>query len=465
MLLQNVGFWCIMSTEDWLMEHVLDFIKKNNLIESGEIIGVACSGGRDSMALLHFLNTVKAELDCQIIAINVDHSIREHSAADSQFVLDYCKEMGIRAYKFKVEALKVAKDEKMTVEQAARDARYKTFDSLIQKGLVDKIATAHHLNDQAETILLNLLRGCGLSGAKGMDAVRDRVYIRPFLDIDRADIMSYIDENSIPFVEDETNQDNTYSRNYIRNVIMPTIRKRFKSIDRNLINFANICAEDEEFIQNQVEMGGVVRNKDITKIPLTYFNYQPSIVNRILMRCLQTYSLQDIEKRHINMIKSFAIESENGASIDLPFDLRVHKEYDYLTIAPKKAKVEVGGYPFQKGKTYIEGFGTIRIVSSKVFNENKPHSHTVDASKVPAGAIWRYKQQGDTFAPFGGGGTKSLKEYFIDKKIPARIRERIPVLALGNQILIVADIEIADSLKVDNDSTQLFKIHYEKDLF
>ena len=94
------------------MEQVLDFIKKNNLIENGEIIGVACSGGRDSMALLHFLNSVKAEFDCQVIAINIDHSIREHSAADSQFVLDYCKDMGIKAYKFKVEALKVAKDEK-----------------------------------------------------------------------------------------------------------------------------------------------------------------------------------------------------------------------------------------------------------------------------------------------------------------------------------------------------------------
>jgi len=447
------------------MEQVLDFIKKHKLIETGEIIGVACSGGRDSMALLHFLNSIKSEFDAQIIAINVDHSIREHSALDSQFVLDYCKEAGIKAYKFKVEALKVAKDEKMTLEQAARDARYKTFDSLVQKGLVDKIATAHHLNDQAETILLNLLRGCGLSGAKGMEPLRDKVYIKPFLETDRGEIMSYIDEYDIPYVEDETNQDNAYSRNYIRNVIMPTIRKKFKSVDRNLINFANICAEDEEFIQNKVEMGGVVRDKDITKIPLTYLNFEPSVVNRIIMKCLQFYSLQDIEKRHINLIKNFAQESENGASIDMPFDLRIHKEYDYLTIAPKKSKVEIGVFPFAKGKTYVDGFGTIRIVSSKVFNEVKPHSHTVDANKIPKNAVWRFRKQGDEFTPFGNGGTKSLKEYLIDKKIPARLRERIPVLAVDNQILIVGDIEISDSVKVDETSTQLFKIHYEKDLF
>ena len=364
-----------------------------------------------------------------------------------------------------MEALKVAREQKLSLEQAARDLRYKTFDSLVKKGLVDKIATAHHLNDQAETIMLNLLRGCGLTGAKGMEPVRDEIYIRPFLEVDRAEIMQYIADYDIPFVEDETKADTSYSRNYIRNVIMPTIRKKFKSVDRNLVNFSKICAEDDEFINGQIEMGGVVRNKDITKLPLNYFSFKSSVINRILMKCLQFYSLQDIEKKHITMIKSFAQEGENGSSIDMPFGLKIHKEYDYLTIAPKNSVAVVNSYKFQKGKSYIEGFGTIRIVSSKVFNEPKPHSHTVDASKIPDGACWRFKEQGDIFAPFGGAGSKSLKEYFIDKKIPVRLRERVPVLAVGNQILIIADIEIADSIKVDESSTKLYKIHYEKDLF
>ena len=447
------------------MEHVIDYIKKNKLINAGEIIGVACSGGRDSMCLLHYLNSVKAELDCQVIAINIDHSIREHSAADSQFVLDWCKEQGIKAYKFKVEALKFAKDEKMTLEQAARELRYKTFDSLIHKGLVDKIATAHHLNDQAETILLNLLRGCGLSGAKGMEPVRDNIYIRPFLELDRADIMSYNDENDVPNVEDETNSDNAYSRNYIRNVIMPTIRKKFKTIDRNLVNFAKICAEDDDFINAQIEMGGVIKEKNIVKIPLTYFSFKPSMINRIVMKCLQNYSLQDIEKKHISMIKDFAIEGNNGDSIDLPFDIRCHKEYDYLSIVPKSEKKQESSKTFQKGKLYFEGYGTIRVVSSKVFNELKPHSHVVDADKMPKNAVWRFRQTGDEFTPFGMSSPKKLKEYLIDKKIPQRLRDRIPVLAVGNKVLIVADIEISDELKVEvGNFKNLYKIHYEKDL-
>lgn len=446
------------------MDRILDFIKDNKLIKQGEIIGVATSGGRDSMALLHFLNANKAQLDCQIIAINIDHCIREHSAADSAFVMDYCKENNIKAYTFKVDALKLSRDAKVSLEAGARDARYNTFEALIQKGLVDKIALAHHLYDQAETVLLNLLRGCGLAGAKGMEPIRDNKYIRPMLQVPREEIMGYIDEFAIPYVEDETNADTTYSRNYIRNVIMPTIRKRFKTVDKNLVNFANICAEDDAYINSQFDMGGVAKLGDVTRVPMYYFSYSPSIVNRIILKVLSAYASQDIESKHVALICDFARQGQNGNSIDLPFGIKVHKEYEYLTIAPLKHKVERVEQPFAKGKTYIEGFGTIRVVSSKVFNELKPHQHVVDANKIPANAVWRFKDDKDMFTPFGSEHTKKLKDYLADKKIPQRLRSNIPVLAVDNTIYIVADLEISNELKVDENSTALFKINYEKDI-
>ena len=119
------------------MEQVLDYIKENNMIKSGEVIGVACSGGRDSICLLHYLNSIKSELDCEIVAINVDHGIRTTSALDTEFVMQFCKDHKIRAYKFKGEALKVAKEEKLTLEQAARKVRFGVFETVIKKGLVD----------------------------------------------------------------------------------------------------------------------------------------------------------------------------------------------------------------------------------------------------------------------------------------------------------------------------------------
>lgn len=446
------------------MERVLDYIKQNNMIKSGEIIGVACSGGRDSICLLHYLNSIKSELDCEVVAINVDHGIRETSALDTEFVLQFCKENHIRAYKFKVEALKVAKEEKLTIEQAARKCRYGIFDTVMQKGLVDKIALAHHLNDQAETILLNIVRGAGLSGARGMEPVRDGVYIRPFLTTPREEIMSYLDEYGLEYVEDETNKDNTYSRNYIRNIVLPDLRKQFKSVDKNIVNFASICAKDDDYINSQLNMGTLIETKEYTKISLTYFYQNEAIINRILLKVLSRFAKQDIERKHIKLIKDFALEANNGNIISLPFKIKVMKEYDYITIGIIKKKEIIGENIFRSGKLKIEGYGTIRSTSSKVLTEPKLHQHIIDADKLPENAVWRLRQEGDTFAPLGLGGTKKLKDYFIDKKIPQRMRDEIPVLAVDSKILIVADVEIADELKITENTKKYFKINYEKDI-
>ncbi len=445
------------------MENVIDYIKENNLIKSGEIIGVACSGGRDSISLLHYLNSIKHELDCEVVAINVDHGIRQTSAFDTEFVMQFCKDHKIRAYKFKGEALKVAKEEKLTIEQAARKVRYGIFETVIQKGVCDKIALAHHMYDQAETVLLNILRGSGLNGARGMEPIRDGIYIRPMLNTPRENVMAYIDEFGLEFVEDETNKDTTYSRNYLRNIVMPAIRKHFKGADRSLVHFAEICKKDDEYINSSIETNTMIETKDYIKIPLSYFYKDESIINRILMRVFERFSHQDFERKHIDIVRNFAIESNNGSIISLPFKVKVLKEYDYILIGHIKKREIVGEYNFQSGKLKIEGYGIIRSTSSKVLTEPKVHQHIVDAEKLPPNAVWRFRQEGDTFAPLGLDGTKKLKDYFIDKKVPQRMRNEIPVLADGNKILAVADIEIADEIKVTPETKRYYKINYEKD--
>ena len=446
------------------MEDVLDYIKENNLIKSGEIIGVACSGGRDSISLLHYLNSIKHELDCEVVAINVDHGIRQTSSFDTEFVMQFCKDHKIRAYKFKGEALKVAKEEKLTVEQAARKVRYGIFETVIQKGVCDKIALAHHMYDQAETVLLNILRGSGLNGARGMEPVRDGIYIRPLLATPRENIMAYIDEFGLEYVDDETNKDTTYSRNYLRNIVMPALRRHFHGADRSLVNFAELCAKDDNFINSKIDTNTMIETKEYVKVPLSYFYQDEAIVNRILKKVFDKFSRQDFERRHIDIVRSFAIEAENGNMITLPFKVKALKEYDYIVIGYIKKKENIGEYPFQSGKLKIEGYGIIRSTSSKVLTEPKIHQHIIDAEKLPSNAVWRFRQEGDTFAPLGLGGTKKLKEYFIDKKVPQRMRNEIPVLAVGNKILAVADIEIADEIKVTVDSKRFYKINYEKNL-
>ena len=446
------------------MENVIEYIKEHKMIKSGEIIGVACSGGRDSISLLHYLNSIKAELDCEVVAINVDHGIRQLSALDTEFVMQFCKDHKIRAYKFKGEALKVAKEEKLTVEQAARKARYGIFETVIQKGVCDKIALAHHMYDQAETVLLNILRGAGLNGARGMEPVRDGIYIRPLLATPRENIMAYIDEFGLEYVDDETNKDTTYSRNYLRNIVMPALRRHFHGADRSLVNFAELCKKDDNFINSKIDTNTMIETKEYVKVPLSYFYQDEAIVNRILKKVFDKFSRQDFERRHIDIVRSFAVEAENGNMITLPFKVKALKEYDYIIIGYIKKKENIGEYPFQSGKLKIEGYGIIRSTSSKVLTEPKIHQHIVDAEKLPNNAVWRFRQEGDTFAPLGLGGTKKLKEYFIDKKVPQRMRNEIPVLAVGNKILAVADIEIADEIKVTSETKRFYKINYEKDL-
>ena len=446
------------------MENVIDYIKEHNLIKSGEIIGVACSGGRDSITLLHYLNSIKHDLDCEVVAINVDHGIRSTSAFDTEFVMKFCKEHKIRAYKFKGEALKVAKEEKLTVEQAARKVRYGIFETVVQKGVCDKIALAHHMYDQAETILLNIIRGCGLNGARGMEPTRDKIYIRPMLNTPRENVMAYIDEHGLEFVEDETNKDNTFSRNYLRNVVLPALRRHFKSVDKNIVNFSSLCARDDDFINKQIDLSTMIETKDYLKLPLTYFYQDEAIINRILMKVFEKFSRQDFERRHVDIVRNFALEADNGNMISLPFKVKVLKEYDYIVIGYIKRKEVVGEYPFASGKIRVEGYGIIRSTSSKVRTEPKIHQHIIDADKLPTNAIWRFRKEGDVFTPLGMTGTKKLKEYFIDKKVPQRMRSEIPVLATGDRILAIADIEIADELKVTEGTQRFYKINYHKDL-
>ena len=200
------------------------------------------------------------------------------------------------------------------------------------------------------------------------------------------------------------------------------------------------------------------------KIPLTYF-YQPkSVVNRILMKVLFRFTKQDIERKHLNMIREFAIEANNGNLINLPFKIKVLKEYDYIVVGNIKKKEVSGEYSFRSGKLKIDGYGIIRSTISKVLTEPKIHQHIIDADRLPTTAKWRFRKEGDIFSPFGMAGTKQLKEYFIDKKIPQRMRDYIPVLAVDNKILVIADVEIADELKVTENTRSYYKINYEKDL-
>lgn len=439
------------------MDSIKKTILKNSLINKGEVIGVGVSGGTDSMALLHYLHSISDELDFEVVGVHIDHNIRENSAEDASFVLNYCRENGIRAYKFKVDVPKLAQERGVSLEVAARDARYGVFDALVKKCAVDKIAIAHHMSDQAETILLNLFRGTGISGAKGMDLIRDGIYIRPMLFTDKKEILKYIDDNQIPYVEDYTNADTTFSRNYIRNEILPLIMKRWPAVIEKLVSFSKACYDDDEYINSQIIEDAFILEEKTVKIPNSYFLYPNAIVSRMIFKALRQIGVnKDIERKHVELIKDLAINGKNGAKIDLPLNVTAIKEYDYLSILNKEKEKIVLDLPFKLGEFSVKGFGTVEVKRTRS-NKLEDRELILDGKKVPKDAIWRFKESGDTFEKFGGG-TKKLKDYFIDKKVPARLRSITPVLASGKEILAIAGVEVSDKVKVDENSTAVYKI-------
>lgn len=439
------------------MENIISTIRNKKLINAGEIIGVGCSGGSDSMALLHYLNALSKELDIEVVAIHIDHCIRENSADDAEFVKNYCKKNSIRFYKFKIDVPKLAEKRKKSIETVARDARYDVFNALIKKDVIDKIAIAHNSQDQAETILLNLFRGTGLEGASGMDYIRNNVFIRPMLNTSKKNILNYIFLNDIPYHEDQTNKDTTYSRNYIRNTILPLIEARWKGVVDKLINFGKDCLDDNSYINSQICDDAIIYSEKIAKIPNSYFLYPNAIISRIIFNTLKKIGVQkDIERIHIKMIKDLAKNGENGSKIKLPFSVTVHKEYDYITLTNKIKKILELNKKFKSGSFDVPNFGAVTVKRTKDTTRDE-NELILDYKKVPKDAVWRFKARGDMFTKFGGG-TKKLKDYFIDKKIPIRLRDSIPVLASGKNILVIAGVEIADSVRIDNATINVAKI-------
>ncbi len=436
---------------------VMDNMKA--LVKPGEIIGVACSGGRDSISLLHYLNTIKEDLDIEVVCININHSIRDTSDRDTRFVVDFCQENHIRCYKFVIDSYNLARTRHLTLEQAAREGRYEMFRALIKKGIVDKIALGHHISDQAETVLMHILRGAGLAGASGMAMSSEGIFIRPMLNISRKTINDYIVENDLNYVDDETNDDSSYTRNFIRNEIFPKLEEKFPNCQENLANFGNICRKDDEYIDSLVTLDAVIVNKEAhtVKLPRNYFVYPEPIVNRMIRRAFHSIDVYaDIESKHIEMIKALARMGENGSKVSLPNKIFAICEYDYITIFKKVPKKSTQAWVFRTGRIKIDGLGTL-IIRKASNADIEPNKLKFDPDKLPKGVMWRFRRDGDVFEKFGGG-TKKLKSYLVNKKVPARLRDNLPLLAGENEVYVIAGVEISEKIKIDENTKTIYEV-------
>ena len=229
---------------------VLNTIKKYNLIQENDKIVIGVSGGPDSICLLHILNGLKEKLNFEIVVAHINHMIRKEAEEETQYVKKFCDKLGIKCYIKRIDVIDKSNKEKIGTEEAGRKARYDFFEEVLNSVNANKIATAHNENDNAETVLMNIFRGAGTSGLKGIEPIRDNKYIRPIIECERSEIEEYCRVNKLQPKIDKTNFENVYTRNKIRNVLIPEIKKEFNpNIIESLNKLSILSRQENNFIQ------------------------------------------------------------------------------------------------------------------------------------------------------------------------------------------------------------------------
>ena len=293
-----------------MKDKVIKTIKKYNLIQKGDKIVLGVSGGPDSISMLDILNKIKNEFEFEIYVAHINHLIREEAIDDEKYVEEYCQKNNIKFYAKRIDVLKIADTQKIGTEEAGRKARYEFFEEICSKVGANKIAIAHNKNDKAETIIMHLLRGSGLSGLKGIEPIRNNKYIRPLIECERSEIEKYCEENKLNPRIDKTNFENEYTRNKIRNIVIPYIKKEFNpNIVETLGRLSEVVTDESDYIDRQVQntYNKLLVEKTGKQIILKWkeFNLQEKIIkSRLILYTVKELmgSTEGIEKIHIESI-------------------------------------------------------------------------------------------------------------------------------------------------------------------
>ena len=388
------------------------------------------------MVMLHKFATLSPRPDLFVVAVN--HGIREAAASDCKFVADYCKKLGVDCRIVTVDVPSYCKQHKLSVETGARILRYQALDSID----ADFICLAHNANDNAETVLMHILRGSGAKGAAGIKRSNGR-YLRPIIDLTREQIEQYARDNGVPFVQDSTNDDVQYTRNFIRHKVLPLLTQLNASAQQNILRFAANVSQDDEYLDTLADVSTVQFDANSARVPKKLLLQPAPITYRVLNKVFNNLGVfYDIEKAHFDALIALA-DNFGGKRVNLPFNLVAINDYDYVTICLNESNAnQTEEIPFKLGRTETP-LGVVEVSEQPL-----PDSLRFDVNKIPGTAVFRTRKQGDSFTKFGGG-TKSLKDYLIDRKIPQRLRDKLLLVACGSEVLLICGVEISDKVKVE----------------
>jgi tRNA(Ile)-lysidine synthase len=454
-----------------MLKKVKQTIKKYTLLEKGERVVVALSGGPDSTALLTVLAPIAQELDLSLIIAHFNHGLRgTESDEDEKFARDLSEKMGLAFVSAKMDLRKRKKG--LSPEDFYRRQRYDFLNKISEDYQAQKIALGHNLQDQAETVLLNILRGSGLEGLKGFLPMRDGKFIRPLIEISRREIISFLNEAGIPYRQDSSNKNKIYLRNQIRFELIPYLKEKFNpKIEENLAQMAEILRPEDEFIRQHVthalKSSVIERQQDRILLKIADINkLHPAIRWRLFKTLLESLNpaKNGFSFIHIKSLDNLAQKCETGKKVDLSLGIEARREYDNLILERKKVCSKQMKYEYNMnipGSLYVKE-RKLTISSELATKENVDFSGKnqvyLDLDKIQQPVIIRNRRNGDWFQPLGMQGRQKIKTFFIDHKMPRYERNEIILLVDRLSVIWIENMHLNDRVKITAETKNVLKL-------
>ena len=444
-----------------MYKKVRAYVRKYDMLTKEDTVIAGISGGADSVCLLFVLLKLKEEIGFQIHAVHVNHGIRgEASDRDEIYVRTLCEEKGVAFAVFHENVPLYARERKLTEEEAGRDLRRKAFEKALKDFGGTKVALAHHMDDNAETVLWNLCRGTGVRGLGGIAPISG-VWIRPFLCVKRQEIESYLKKWGISYCTDETNFVNTYTRNRIRGEVMPYLEKNLN--EQTVLHIAETAAKMrvlEDYVRREATAGAreCIRKDECGRLIFLREPYEPLdealkpyVVYEVI--CKAAGHRKDIESVHVKNIQEL-LGKQVGRRVSLPYGLTAIRCYEGLCFVKEYVKGD-----WDKGEFCFRVFEKSSV--TEVFPQN-PYTKWFDYDIIKNTVKIRHREPGDYLTVDKNGSRQKLKQYFINEKIPQERRSGIWLAADGSHIMWIVGYRQNQAYQITEKTKRILEIQFYK---
>lgn len=455
-----------------LRRKIAGFIRKQALFAPGDTVLVALSGGADSVALLDILANLP-DFPLQLIPVHLNHLLRgDESDGDELFARELAASYGLPVEISRCDVAGLANEKGLSLEEAGRSARYALFRELAAKHTAAAVALGHHMDDQAETVLIRLLRGSAGSGLSGIrPRSRDGLFVRPLLTLSREEIVQYLRKAGSGWREDSSNIDTKFLRNRVRHELLPLLRGYNPKITENLNQVAAALGVDEDYLAAAAEEAFgrcSIPSRAGVVLDLGSLSLEPAALRARIYRMAIAGVKGDLRRisfRHLSDIESLAGSSRPSGILDLPDAIMVRREYARLHFSRQESAPALGDFLL-----LLEGIGSYSLPCGRTLaieqlpmlpgNWRSAGERTlfVSTAELPFPWTLRYFRPGDRFIPYGMTGMKKLKDLFIDRKLPLQQRRRVPLLLSREVIFWVAGVQFSAQAGLAGNEGELLRI-------